>query len=163
MLFESTTTLLRTIVFSIEDHGESKLDDHLEFGHQCLYELHQLARPSARTPKSDSKGKFQVASMPPFERAIRAIPHVKSMMRAIRSKDQVAAVASGRAAISAMEGIAVGVPRVLLAEPQADTTAKSDRPRSPAKTTHAGRRSTKPKRVGVAKRQSAVVGASITR
>ena len=34
------------------------------------------------------------------ERASKAIPHVKSMVRAIRRKDQTAAVESGRAALA---------------------------------------------------------------
>ncbi|MFB3829180.1 MAG: hypothetical protein ACE15B_20605 [Bryobacteraceae bacterium] len=40
--------------------------------------------------------------VPVSERAARAIPHVKSMARAIRRRDQAAAVSSGKAALAEM-------------------------------------------------------------
>src|ERR1041385_8194188 len=101
MLFESTALLLRSIVHSLENGGESRWDDHLESGNQCLYELHQMSRSSSRTKASTVK--FQVVT-PPFERAIRTIPHVKSMMRAVRTKDRAAAIEGGRAALAEMDG-----------------------------------------------------------
>jgi len=42
------------------------------------------------------------ALVPVYERAARAVPHVKSMVRAIRRKDRVAAVESGTAALAEM-------------------------------------------------------------
>src|SRR5690242_14781183 len=109
MLFESTTLLLRSIVHSIEDGGETRWDDHLESGNQCLYELYQMSRSTSRTHKADSQARFQVVT-PPFARAVRAIPHVKTMMGSIRRKDQPAAVESGRAAIAEMNGIRTALP-----------------------------------------------------
>src|SRR6185369_17259526 len=85
MLFDSTTILLRSIVTSVQRGGEIRWEDHLEFGNQCLYELHQMSRSTSRPSKADSHSKLQ-AGTPPFTRAIRAIPHVKSMMRAIRQR-----------------------------------------------------------------------------
>src|SRR5580765_410769 len=59
MLFESTTFLLRSIVTSLEKNVEDKWDDHVEFGNQCLYELHQMSRSTSRPSKPDANAKFQ--------------------------------------------------------------------------------------------------------
>ncbi len=72
MLFESTSILLRSIVHSLENGSESRWDDHLESGNQCLYDLHQMARSSRRMNRADSKARFQVGT-PPFARAVGAI------------------------------------------------------------------------------------------
>ncbi len=103
MLFESTTVLLRTIVNALQTGDEAKWDDTLQSGNQSLYELHQMSRPASRVARGDGKSKFPTTALP-TERAIRAIPHVKVMMSAIRSRDQEKAVREGCAAISAMNG-----------------------------------------------------------
>jgi hypothetical protein len=157
MLFESTTVLLRSIVHSIENSGEAAWDDHLESGNQCLYELHQLARSSSRTYKS-SNAKFPVIT-PAFERAIRAIPHVKLMMGAIRRKDREAGVESGRAAISEMNGTKIALPSLSFIEPQPDIR----QPEEPAKKVHHQKGPTKPKRVSIAKQKPARASAAGSR
>jgi len=144
MLFESTTALLRSIVHSIENKDEPGWDDHLESGNQCLYELHQFARSSTSTYKS-SNAKFPVVA-PAFERAIRAIPHVKLMMGAIRRRDQEAAVAGGRAAISEMIGIKTALPSVSSIEPKLDTRRPAKRPEGPPKNVHGHKRPAKQQR-----------------
>jgi hypothetical protein len=96
MLYESTTLLLRSIVDSLESGDETKWDDHLEFGYQCIYELFQMCRPERR------KYNGYVATV--FERASRAIPHVKQMNRAIRQRDRATAIECGRAAVLKMNG-----------------------------------------------------------
>jgi hypothetical protein len=149
MLFESTTILLRTIVHSLENSGEAAWDDHLESGNQCLYELHQLARSSSRTYKS-SNAKFPVIA-PAFERAIRAIPHVKLMMGAIRRRDRKAGVESGKAAIGEMNGNTTALPSLPLSAPQSD----SRQPEDPAKKVHRHKAPVKQKRVPEAKQKRA--------
>ena len=109
MLFESTTILLRSIVHSLEDSVEHGWDDHLQSGNQCLYELHQLARPTPDTRIADSKSSFPTV-IPTFERAVRTIPNVNLMMGAIRRKDLHAALESGRAAIDTMNGSKAALP-----------------------------------------------------
>jgi hypothetical protein len=151
MLFESTTILLGSIVHSIENNGEVGWDDHLESGNQCLYELHQLARSSARTYKS-SNAKFPVVT-PAFERAICAIPHVKSMMRSIRTKDQAAAVESGRAAMAAMNGTIAAAHSNTSVEPKSDSRQPANAPAAPAKKVHRYQEPVKQKRVPVAMRK----------
>ncbi len=157
MLFESTTILLRSIVHSIENRGEIGWDDYLESGNQCLYELHQLARSSSRTYKS-SNAKFPVIA-PAFERAIRAIPHVKLMMGAIRRKDREAGVESGRAAISEMNGTKPALPSLQFIEPQPE----SRQPEEPAKKVHRHKGPVKQKRVPVAKQKPARASAAGSR
>lgn len=97
MLFESTTLLLRSIVHSLEGGDETKWDDHLDYGNQCIYELFQMSRPERR--------KYQGHVATVFDRASRAIPHVKLMNRAIRQRHRAEAIEYGRAAISEMNGI----------------------------------------------------------
>src|SRR2546428_1799375 len=95
MLFESTKTLLRGIVQSLEKGDTSVWDDRLESGLQCQYELHQMSRSSTRA--------YKIGSVPIADRAIRAIPHVRLMTIAIRRRNQIAALESGRAAIVALD------------------------------------------------------------
>lgn len=108
MLFDSTTVLLRSIVDSLEGGNATEWDDHLEYGNQCIYELFQMSRPEHQKPAS------HVA--PQFERASRAIPHVRLMNRAIRQKDRATAIKCGRAAVSEMNG--AGQPVPLVAKPE---------------------------------------------
>ena len=95
MLFESTKTLLRSIVQSLEKGDTSVWDDRLESGLQCQYELHQMSRSSTRA--------YKVGTVPIADRAIRAIPHVRSMTIAIRKRNQALALESGRMAVVELE------------------------------------------------------------
>ena len=92
MLYYSTKTLLRTILHSLETATEVGWDDQIESGKECLYELHQMSGPGV-TAQSDR----QVT-----EKMNRAIPHVNSMLRAIRRRDRDAAVEHGKAAFAEM-------------------------------------------------------------
>ena len=101
MLYESTKVLLRGILWSLQSKDEDRWDDRNESGGECLYEMHQMARPLYQGYRADALHKKPTLT-PVFERAARAIPHVKCMVRAIRRKDQAAAVESGRAALAEM-------------------------------------------------------------
>jgi hypothetical protein len=96
MLFDSTTILLRSMVDSLQGGEETEWDGHLEYGNQCIYELFQMSRPDQR--------KYAGTAAPLFERASRAIPHVRQMNRAIRQKDRATAIECGRAAVGEMNG-----------------------------------------------------------
>jgi hypothetical protein len=98
MLFESTTVVLRCVVHSLETEDEPKWGDLLESGNECIYELHQMCRP-ARVAHTTAP-----IVRTAFERAFRAIPHVKLMNAAIRRKDPAAAIENGRAALAEMNG-----------------------------------------------------------
>jgi len=135
MLFESTKVLLRNIVQSLEQGDDAAWDDRLESGKQCLYELHQMSRPSNRVQKSDGNSKSQPA-LPVAERAIRAIPHVKLMLSAMRRGDQAAALEGGQTAVIELTGmIPAHHPRPLIPEAPKPVPAVAEvaRPRVPAK------------------------------
>jgi len=54
MLQESTKGLLIKIVQLLEITDEVGWDDQIEFGKECLYEMHQMTRPSYRAYRTDS-------------------------------------------------------------------------------------------------------------
>lgn len=101
MLYDSTKVLLRDILLSLETAGQIVWDDQIELAGECSYEMHQMARPLYQGYRTDPVKKIPVL-VTVSERAARAIPHVKSMARAIRRKDQVAALQSGKAALGEM-------------------------------------------------------------
>jgi hypothetical protein len=101
MLYDSTKVLLRGILLSLENAGRIRWEETVELAGDCSYEIHQMARPSYRGYRTDAVSKALVL-VPVFDRAARARPHVKSMVRAIRRKDQVAAMESGKAALAEM-------------------------------------------------------------
>lgn len=84
------------MVDALEGGGEAEWDDHQEYGNQCIYELFQMSRSDHR--------KYTGNVAPLFERASRAIPHVRLMNRAIRQRDRSTAIQCGRAAVSEMSG-----------------------------------------------------------
>lgn len=97
MLGSSTKTALINILRSLETGDSSLWDEQNESGKYCLFEMHQMSAPSYRGSQAEpsaaglGSGKMR-----------RAIPHVNSMLRAIRRKDQSAALESGKAALAEM-------------------------------------------------------------
>ena len=68
MLCDSTKTLLQTILQSLQAPDQAGWDDQIESGNQCLYEMHQMTRPSYRAYKTASSA--QVAFTRPGWRRI---------------------------------------------------------------------------------------------
>ena len=101
MLYDSTKVLLRDILVSLETADKIRWEEHAALAGECSYELHQMARPRYQGYRKDPTSKTP-ATAPVSERASRAIPHVKLMARAIRRKDQAAAIESGKAALAEM-------------------------------------------------------------
>ena len=102
MLYDSTKVLLRDMLQALETKGSIGWEDQAEAGRECLYEMHQMARPTGKAPRNDGAHGKAAPAVPLHERVTRAIPHVKSMVRAIRRRDQATAVVSGRAALAEM-------------------------------------------------------------
>jgi hypothetical protein len=102
MLQESTTTLLIKLVQSLEAGGEAGWDDQIELGKECLYEMHQMTRPSFNAYRKEGSDAKWPTQLPNAARLNRAMPHVKDMVRAIRRKDPVTAAVSGKAALAEM-------------------------------------------------------------
>ena len=102
MLQESTKALLITIVQSLETADDTGWDDRIEFGKECLYEMHQMTRPSFQAYRMESTGSKWPAHIPKAANLSRALPHVKAMVSAMRRQDRADALINGRAALAAM-------------------------------------------------------------
>jgi hypothetical protein len=89
------------ILRSLQSRDQVGWEDQIELGSECLFEIHQMARPLYQGYKADRSHGLP-ALVPIHQKASRAIPHVKTMMRAIRRKDQATAIESGRAALAEM-------------------------------------------------------------
>ncbi len=101
MLQESTKTLLQSILESLQTPDRAGWDDQIESGNQCLYEMHQMTRPSYRAYRTTGSDKWPT-HIPDGERLKRAMPHVKAMVKAIRRRDRALALVSGKAALAEM-------------------------------------------------------------
>jgi len=102
MLYDSTKGLLQSILRSLETGDESRWDDRTESGNACLYEMHQMSRPMYKAYRSDSSNAYSPAQSSLPEKLNRAMPHVRTMVIAIRRKDQSRAIESGKAAMAEM-------------------------------------------------------------
>ena len=102
MLYDSTKALLQSILRSLETTEEIRWDEHNESGNACLYEMHQMARPLYKAYRTDKQNANSQAQMAFPEKLSRAMPHVRSMVIAIRHKDQTTAVESGKSALAEM-------------------------------------------------------------
>ena len=101
MLYDSTKVLLREILLSLRAADQVRWDDEVELAGECSYAMHQMSHPLyqgfRRDPMAGTPSGAAIC-----DRAARAVPHVKSMARAIRRRDRVAAVESGEAALAEM-------------------------------------------------------------
>ena len=104
MLYDSTKGLLQSILRSLETGDQSRWDDQTESGNACLYEMHQMSKPTYKAYKSDSFDANSVAQCGFPKMLNRAIPHVRTMVIAIRHKDQSRALASAKVALAEMNG-----------------------------------------------------------
>jgi hypothetical protein len=102
MLYDSTKALLQGILRSLETTDEIRWDEQTESGNSCLYEMHQMARPLYKAYRTDKQNANSQAQIGFPEKLSRAMPHVRSMVIAIRHKDQVTAVESGKSALAEM-------------------------------------------------------------
>ena len=102
MLQESTKGLLSQIIKRLETTGEVDWDDQGQSGRECLYEMHQMTRPSFQAYRVESSDAKWPSHLPNFAKLNKALPHVKAMVTAIRRQDRAAALISGKAALAAM-------------------------------------------------------------
>ena len=102
MLYNSTRSLLQSILLSLEANDETRWEDHIESGNTCLYEMHQMSGSLYKAYRSDSLGSNSAVQIALPEKLKRAMPHVRTMVIAIRHKDQIRALKSGKAALAEM-------------------------------------------------------------
>jgi hypothetical protein len=134
VLSDSTKTLLQAIVHSLETPDQAGRDDQIESGNQCLYEMHQMTRPSHQAYTKASSDKWP-SHVPDTAGMNRAMPHVKAMMSAIRRKDRGTAVDNGKAALAEMNG--TGRPSRVSAASPGPRTETRESSRGHAKLTRA--------------------------
>jgi hypothetical protein len=102
MLYESTKTLLRSIVQSLEHIEQVGWEDQVESGQECLYEMHQMARTLRGADGLTIADRKCATPIENLGTLSRAIPHVRAMVTAIRHRDQAGALHGARAALSEM-------------------------------------------------------------
>jgi len=95
---------MRTILHSLDAPDQTGWDDPMESVNECLYEMHQMTRPSYGPYKTD---RLNTSHIPDVAAFARAMPHVKAMMTAIHHKDRTTAIESGNAALAEMNGVPV--------------------------------------------------------
>ena len=106
MLCDSTKTLMQTILHSLTAPEQTGWDDPIELGNECLYEMHQMTRPSYRAHKVTGSEKWP-SHIPDSSAFNRAMPHVKAMVSAIHRKNRTTAIESGNAALAEMNGFGI--------------------------------------------------------
>ena len=102
MVYDSTKTLLCSIIRSLETADEAAWDDLHELGKECIYEMSQMTRRTHQPCRRDSANPQWPSGLPDFEKGVEAMPHVKAMVSAIRHRDQATALESAKAALAAM-------------------------------------------------------------
>lgn len=125
MLYESTKSLLLSILRSLETSDEIRWDDQTESGNACLYEMHQMCGPRYKAYRSDNFNAASAIQGTLPEKLGRAMPHVRTMVIAIRHKDRALALESGRAALAEMNGASHSIPSVSAAGPKAEIATVS--------------------------------------
>jgi len=103
MIYESTKTLLRSIVRSLEQIDRVGWDDQVESGQECLYEMYQMARAFKREDGLTIAVPKSAVAVGNLGALNRAIPYVRAMVIGIRHGDQSGALQNGRAALSQMD------------------------------------------------------------
>ncbi len=104
MLYDSTKSLLQSILRALETGDQTRWDDQTESANACLYEMHQMSRSLYRPYKSDRLNANSLAQSTLPDKLCRAIPHVRTMAIAIRHRDEARALESGKAALAEMNG-----------------------------------------------------------
>ena len=107
MLYDSTKSLLQSILRSLETVDDTGWDDQTESGNACLYEMHQMSVSLYTAYKRDAKNANSLVQTNLPVKLARAIPHVRRMVIAIRHKDQARALEGGKAALAEMNGISL--------------------------------------------------------
>ena len=124
-MYDSTKSLLQSILRSLETVEEAGWDDQTESGNSCLYEMHQMSGSLYTPYKADRLNASSQAQSTLPEKLNRAIPHVRTMVIAIRHKDQARALESGKAALAEMNGAIPPIPSGFRAKPTTESKEAS--------------------------------------
>jgi hypothetical protein len=121
MLYDSTKSLLQSILRSLETGDETRWDDQTESGNACLYEMHQMSGPLYTPYRPDKVKANSLAQSNLSEKLTRAIPHVRAMVIAIRHKDQTRALECGKAALAELNGTTASISSGRCTEPTTES------------------------------------------
>ena len=86
MLYDSTKSLLQSILRSLETGDETRWDDQTESGNACLFEMHQMSGALYKAYRSDRLNSSSLVQSTLPDKLNRAMPHVRTMVIAIRHK-----------------------------------------------------------------------------
>jgi hypothetical protein len=122
MLFDSTRSLLQSIVLTLERTGdESRWDDQTESGNACLFEMHQMSGRLYKAYKTDPHGTRADTQGSLIEKLNRALPHVRLMTIAIRRRDRVMALKNGKAGLAEMNDASLYSPSASFVKPEGES------------------------------------------
>jgi hypothetical protein len=95
MTYVEAKTSLNSILEWLEKNDDAGWDDQIGVGEECRSDMERMARPDYKrgrnSPAPDHDPKLN-----------RAIPHVRAMLTAMRSRNRAAALEHGRAALAGM-------------------------------------------------------------
>jgi hypothetical protein len=111
MLYDSINRLSQTILQALQTSDDNRWDDQTESGNACLYEMHQMSKSLYPPYRHDRPNHHLPSQRSLPERLATSIPHVRTMVIAIRHRDQLQALESGRAAWAEMNCAVISVGR----------------------------------------------------
>ncbi len=98
MMDASSRDKLKSILEWLAGTDEAEWERQIESGEECRSEMERMARPVyGRTRRSQGPERN-----PDTPKLNRAIPHVRAMLTAMRSRNRAAALEHGKAALAAM-------------------------------------------------------------
>jgi hypothetical protein len=94
-------TLQRTVDWLQRNNdAQSWWDAHTDHAEMCLFEMVRMSQP-VPDPTKGSGERF--ALQPQGQNQLRAVPHVRNMVAAMRKRDRAAALKSGQEALAEMK------------------------------------------------------------
>ena len=115
--------VLLSILRSLEEGDGNRWDDQTESGNACLYEMHQMSGPLYKAYRSDSVNANLPGQSSLPEKLNRAMLHVRTMVIAIRRRDQITALESGKAALAEMNRTGTSLPLACGTGPRTESSA----------------------------------------
>lgn len=104
MWYDSTKSILESVVAWLESGADDDdaWEDQLENAGECLLEMQSMSQPMRTLNKTGTRSAAPPAYNPVAGNLQRAIPHVESMINAMRSRNHAQALEQGRAALTEM-------------------------------------------------------------
>jgi len=101
-MYDDSKNSLKNILDWLDGTDEAGWERQIEVGEECRSDMERLARPIYTGAKARGHGALGPERDPHAARLNRAIPHVRAMLTAMRSRNRTAALEHGRAAMAVM-------------------------------------------------------------